>query len=460
MSGEPPELSEREKEQIQGFLTELIVEDDLPGASVAVVNGSETVYAEGFGARNLAENTPATGETLFGIGSVTKSFTALATMQLVDDGKLELDDPVAEYIPLDSAEVTIESLLSHTAGVPSNCMAHVLLGRFAGVDDPMTPMSDFDDFLHHVNGSFPDEVVADPGERFYYYATGFTLLGAVIETVTGKDYREYMRERVLDPLEMHRSTFSREAFLADDDRMTPYLTDENGASERPYPFHPLTEATGGLMASAPELANYLRVQINQGEFEGEQLVAPALARQLHEPHVEASEAYGSYGYGWMTNEFLGETLVGHSGDAVVGTAGLTFLPGSELGVVVLSNTSPGYRLSHIARGVLAILKGEDPRRAVALFSHRDRLDEVTGTYATYRGIKTAEVTREGGTLAVEFQGIAGYNELTLVPKSSGGGSYEFETVTDTGDRTPVEFVPTEDGFDMDYDRYVLHRVQS
>ncbi|MFP9193337.1 serine hydrolase [Natrialbaceae archaeon A-CW1-1] len=452
-------IAKSDRSRIEDFITKVMEEDDLPGIGISIVSGSDTVYTNGFGARNLTTNAPVTENTLFGLGSTTKSFTALGIMRLVDEGKLELDDPVTDYLPIEcDRDVTVHHLLTHTSGAPSNGMANVLLSRLTGVGDSSVPMSDMEDFYTFINGTFPDEVVAEPGERFFYYATGFTLLGEIIEEVTDQQYSNFMEKSVLDPLEMERSTFNRKHFDATEDRMTPYIKSESGFEERPYPLHKLTEATGGLVASPIELANYVNVQMNKGIFGDDQLLSTAVAEQMHIPHTETQGDYGQYGYGWMIREFLDDTLVSHSGDSAVGTASIGFLEDAQIGVTLTCNTSPGYRLGYLLQGVLAILQGETPREVVPLFKTRKQLDKLTGNYESYRGIKDAEVIRNGGSLEVTMSSILGSNTVTLQPLRKENNCHEFEMATETGDRAVVEFVETDSGIEMIQDRFVLHSI--
>src|SRR6056297_66176 len=117
-------LSEERVADVESFVVDWMTEHDVPGASVAIVDGDETVYAKGFGARNLAAGAPATSETLYTLGSCSKTVTALAIMQLVERGRIELDDAISDYLPvLDDVPgepVTVEQLLSHTSGLPDD----------------------------------------------------------------------------------------------------------------------------------------------------------------------------------------------------------------------------------------------------------------------------------------------------------------------------------------------------
>ncbi len=151
----------------------------MPGFSIAVVRDGETIYAEGFGLRDTQKDLPATPDTLYGIGSITKSFVAIGIMQLVEAGKIELDDPVSKHIPfelgLPDDPITIRHLLTHSPGIPSLATSTVAISRGLGLDTGV-PLGSAADFYRLVNGA-QDEIVAKPGERFFYHNAAWRMLG-------------------------------------------------------------------------------------------------------------------------------------------------------------------------------------------------------------------------------------------------------------------------------------------
>ena len=213
--------------------------DRLPGVSVAVVDEAGTVYADGFGSRDLAGNRPATPETLYGVGSVTKSVTALALSQLREAGMLEFDDPVSAYLDVDLGDdergepIRLRHLLSHSSGLPSLGTSEALIGRRLRRDTDTLPMASEADFRTHLEGAMgrgdvgavgdavgapgpggaTDERVGAPGERFAYANAGYVLLGWVIEETTGRPYDRYVGEHVLDPLGMERRHLRLRTFV-------------------------------------------------------------------------------------------------------------------------------------------------------------------------------------------------------------------------------------------------------
>lgn len=448
---------------IARFVRDVARRDGLPGVSVAVVDSDATLYADGFGSRDLESNAPATADTLYGIGSTTKSVTALAVFQLAERGELALDDAVSAHLDVDLPDdVTLAGLLSHASGLPSNGMANVLLGRLTGVGLSDVPLADWDDFYAHVEDAAADRTDGEP-EPFFYYASGFALLGKVVESVAGRPYAEYVDEEIFGPLDMDRATFDPEAFEADDDRMTPYVA---GSDPRPAPFpaHELLHATGGLLVSVAELANYVRLHLNGGRFDGRTVLSPEWCERLHEPRIETGGEMGidAYGNGLMHQPFLGGALVGHGGDAVVSTGYAGFHAESGLGVAVGCNCSPGYGLVRLAEGVLTAATGAAPVESVEFFRRRRRAARLTGTYRSRRGIKTVRVEREGARLELSVAGIAAGSErrIPLTYEGTEGSRTRYRATLSSGRTAAVTFADREDATELFYERWRLYRDDS
>ncbi|MEF8802542.1 MAG: serine hydrolase [Halolamina sp.] len=416
-------LTESTRSELESFVTEWLSDHRIPGAALAVVDPDGPVYAEGFGARNLERNESATEETLFGIGSSTKSFTAVAIMQLVEAGELAVDDPVSEYIPhledVPGEPVTVRELLSHTSGMPSDGSAGPLITRPLGMGHIEVPLSSKDDFRRHVEGS-ADRRVTDR-ETFFYYNSGYTMLGEIVEAVSGQSYADYVRKNVLAPLGMDRSTFDREQFEADDDTMTPYIKQEENATESGFPFDALIHAPGGMVSSVVEMGEYVRMYLNEGSLGGKSVLSPDSLAEMTEPvstfgsYIDGRDV--DYGYGLMSQEFLDDRMVGHGGSIAVSNFWFGYLEEAELGVAIGCTTSPEAHPMTVGPAVLSILQGADPAETVPHFKLVDALEAVTGEYETYRDIGGATVERDGGTLSFTQQSGIGDVELNLTPET-------------------------------------------
>jgi CubicO group peptidase (beta-lactamase class C family) len=428
------DLADDRRAEVESFVTDWVSDDRIPGAALAVVDADGPLYAEGFGARDLESNAPATPETLFGVGSCTKSFTAAVVRSLAADGDLAVDDDVAAYLPYvadaPGDPLTVEELLSHTSGIPSDGSAGPLISRPLGIGHVELPLSSEGDFRRYVEGSL-DRRVTDR-EAFFYYNSGYTMLSKVVEAVTGREFAAVVGDRVLDPLGMERSTFRREAFEAAEDRMTPYVKGDEGTQESAFPFDELIHGPGGLVSSVAEMGAYTRAYLRGGELDGERVLAPETVEAMTTPRGTFGTKFGGrevgYGDGLMVEPFLGDRLVGHGGSIGVSNAWFGYLEAAGLGVALACTTGPDTHPMAVGPAVLAILRGEDPEEVVPHFRLRSALSAVTGDYHTYRGAAEATVERVGGSLRIEVRSGLGAEETPLVPERLDDGLLVCRTV--------------------------------
>lgn len=472
LDGETSMSSGEFAEKLEGLVADAMLRDHVPGLSLAVVKDGKVIYARGFGARRLKDNAPATPDTLYGVGSCTKSFTALAIMQLVQQGKLNLKDPVKKHLPefkvgKEENPITIHNLLTHSSGIPDLGEADVEIVRHLGVDEKWVPLSSFEDLMLHVN-SARDEVAAEPGNRFFYLNEGYELLGMIVERVSQTRYEHYVRDMILRPLKMNRSTFLREEFEKDSDVMTPYFMEKKEGTVVAVPtVHPISRlsyADGGLMSSVMELTNYLIANMNHGVFEDTKLLDSVLMQEMHKPHVQVNWAtfFGKmwYGYGWhMEDGFFGHMLIGHSGFTGVSSANVSFLPDLNLGVVYACNVGGAESMSLIPPVVLAFLMGRDPLKEIPVFEIEKKMAMLVGEYAGYKGIVKISVVRKGGLLFIEIKEKLAEQSLALIPESDRLENLKFY-VPMTGTRIAAEFVVDASGkVDLYIERYRFHKVK-
>lgn len=445
--------------RLEEFLGDWLTDANVPGASIAVVRDGEPVYSAGFGSRELTKNAPARAETRYGVASCTKSFTALSMQLLAERGELALEDPLSDHldgIRIEGADgpIRLHDLLTHSSGLPSLGTSTVLLYRLTGVKEYGVPLGDREDFHRHLNGAV-DEVAGPRGERFMYCNSGYNLLGEVVEAVSGRPFEQFVAEEILDPLGMERSGMDPAA-LEDGDGMTPHALKDGDAEATPFPYRPVSLPAGGLIAPVTELTNYLRMQQNGGVFEGERLIAEEALAEAHAGHMQRADS--EYGYGWQREQALGRTLVGHGGSLGVSSSYMGFTEDGEWALAMAANTLPSPSPPTVAKGVLAVLLGEEPTEAVPFFARRARFEELTGEYEAYRGITTATVEQEAGALKLTSEGALGDQELTLLPKNPENPGEAFEIPTMEGARKTATFESHEDHVDLYYDRNRLHKV--
>ena len=445
----------------------------MPGFSIAVVHDGETIYAEGFGLRDTQKVLPATADTLYGIGSITKSFVAIGILQLAEQGTINLDDPVSTHIPFELGmpdhPITIHHLLTHSLGIPSLATSTVAISRGLGFDTGV-PLGSSADFYRLVNGA-RDEVVAKPGERFFYHNAAWRMLGHIIQEKSGMPFHRYLKEKVIDPIGMERTTLSLTAFESDPDHILPHLKIDGAAqpSRFPYPnpddnleFSFIT-AAGGIVSSVNEMTRYVNMLIDKGRYEGGRLASEESFEAMQQLHIRTPDRlYGETGYGYgltITPDFFGHTMISHGGSIAVSTAYMAFVPDLEIGVVMMGNSS-GMDYHTIAESIFAIAMGNDPESTIPALVIKQRLRRLMGNYQVYRGLERLEVVNKRGLLHLEQPNRASdtTTETPLIPEDPTLASTDFYVLRN-GLKSPVEFVIRDDGgVDLFIGRYRYRKI--
>ena len=333
----------------------------IPGLALGIVKDDRITYLRGFGKADDSGR-PVTPQTPFIIGSLSKSFTALAIMQLVEAGKIELDAPVQRYLPWfrvaddqASAEITVRDLLNHTSGLSTKT------GRtFQGNGDARD--SALENAVRKLSSAEP---AAPVGETYQYSTINYSVLGLIVQTVAGRSYESYVQTEILDPLQM-RHSFTSEASAEQYGLATGhhYLFGRPRAADLPY-NRGLVPA-GYLISSAEDMTRYLIAQLNGGRYGTASVLSPAGVRELHHPAVRTPEAGTSYGMGWFVGPINGIPAIHHQGETFNFHANAVLMPESRRGVVVLINAENsvdlflGGRMGTISEGVASLLEGRAP----------------------------------------------------------------------------------------------------
>ncbi|PGU46870.1 serine hydrolase [Bacillus cereus] len=278
--------------KVDQFMTNEIERLNIPGASLAIVKGDKVEYIQGYGISN-PDGTKMTSQTPIVLGSTTKSFTALAIMQLVEQGKISLEEPVQSYIPWfqiadegASEKITIQHLLNHTSGLSTN--------------DGQVSISQGNKTLkEHIKSLANTELTYSVGERYQYSNLNYNILGLVIEEVTNKSYKEYINEFIFKPLEMNNSYVNPK-----DDTNNAIATGYQTVFGLKVPtkqlIHEGTVSSGYLISSAEDMANYMIVLLNQGEFKGKSILSANALTTMHHPSaLMGNDTY--YAMGWEVN---------------------------------------------------------------------------------------------------------------------------------------------------------------
>lgn len=444
-------------DQFDQFILANFRETRLPSITAGLIEGGKLVHSVVYGFRDIASAAAASTNTLYGVGSVTKSFTALSVAKLVEEGKLDFHDEITHYLPLKQKafqDVEIHHLLTHTTGIPGLGFAEAMIFRDIGQCSHPLPVLNINDI-----GSYLDEVdswiEAKPGEKMFYLNEGYYLLGQLISKITGRRYARYVTEEILRPLGMNRSYFAKEQIEAEKDVATPYVV--RGEKITTSAFHYGGEAAGGLVTNLLDLANYITMLSDDGEFAGKRLIGKDTLEKMETPYASwPRAAFPGQGYGYgleIIPDFYGRKVVGHSGSVEVFTASFLYTPRTGYGVAVMANGT-GYSMERIALYGMALLTGKNPED-LPMIKLENILKRVEGKYAAYKNVVLAEVKRNGSFLMLSGDDIG--ESIVLVPDRMDSEVATFFTLAGTA-KIEVQFRFNSDGVEMIYERYKYRKT--
>lgn len=329
------------------YVHRMLKEWNVPGTAVGIVKGNRVIHAKGYGLRDVKRGLPVTENTLFGIGSCTKSFTATAIGILVDEGRLEWDKPVREYIPffklrdpIATQRVTVRDLLTHRTGL----LRHDIVAMFSSLTRKEVVRR-----LRYL------EPTVDFRSKFQYNNLMYIALGYLIEQVSGKTWEDFVRERILVPLDMKDTLYMTDEG-AEEKIAVDYL--EKGAKlacwrstyvekiDHAAAYGP-TGPAGTIVSNVKDLCRWLRLQMNNGSLGKRTIISSENLSGIHTPQMVVPDFWFdgkelldiSYGMGWFAQSYRGYKHIYHGGTFTGFKAHLSFLPRAKIGVVVLTNTS-------------------------------------------------------------------------------------------------------------------------
>jgi len=345
------------QEKIDAYIQSRMRIANIPGLALGVVRGDQVVYLKGYGITG-PDGRAVTPQTPFIIGSSSKSFTALAVMQLVEAGKIDLDAPVTRYLPwfrtadlTASNQITVRNLLNQDSGMG------VYAGR-QGMADNDQSSSALEQGVRQLTGLQLSHPV---GKAFEYSNVNYSMLGLIVQTVSGISYEEYVQSEIFAPLQMSRTSAA----------ITDPAAKDMASGYRYWFFWPVTfdapyprrlTPAGFLISTAEDMSHYLIAQLNGGAFSMQQVLSPSGMDALH-----TAGPTSAYAMGWEVSGQPGSRKIDHAGDTSNFHSNMLLLPDQQIGIVILMNVN-GY--SHISainipvEGVAAILLGQGLGAAV------------------------------------------------------------------------------------------------
>ncbi|HLA69580.1 MAG TPA: serine hydrolase domain-containing protein [Bacteroidota bacterium] len=320
----------------------------LPGLSIGIVYDQELVYARGFGYSNLADSVVTSSQTIYRIASLTKTFTATAIMQLRDQGKLRLDDPVEEYLPWfrvktrfpDQPKVTIRQLLTHTSGLPREAAY------------PYWTDNKFPSRTEMIKGLENQEMIFFPEDRVKYSNLGIAIAGEIVAEVAGMPYSEYVEKNILEPLGMKSTT----VYFQDSQSKRLAVgysrkLDDGSRNVMPFTNARALVAAANMSSTIEDMAKFASLQFRERQIVfGDQILKGSAIREMRRVQWLNPDWKSGYGLGFATWRENDRTVVGHSGWVAGFRSHFSFLPAEKIAVIVLTNSDdgdPGFFASHV-----------------------------------------------------------------------------------------------------------------
>jgi CubicO group peptidase (beta-lactamase class C family) len=319
---------------LDAAIREAMASAGIPGVAVGVLSSGEE-YLAGYGVTNVESPQPVDADTLFQIGSITKTMTMAACLRLVDQGRLDLATPIRQYLPElrlsdpnAAAVIALQHLLTHTSGLAA---------------DHFVAMGGGDDALARYAASLGNiPFVLPPGEWVSYCNTGFSLAGRVLEVARDQTYEQAIRELLLEPLGMTRATFFADEAILYPTAAGHTLLEDQAYLQRPWQLPRTANPAGGLIASARDMLAYARLWLNDGMGpSGERLLRPETLGRIESPQARQPDDLGTFGLGWGLADVSGTRLIVHDGGTTGQNARLWIAPDRGFAACILTNVQDG-----------------------------------------------------------------------------------------------------------------------
>jgi CubicO group peptidase (beta-lactamase class C family) len=381
-----------------------------PGVSILIARKGKIVYEDAFGSANLELNVPMKTDMVFRIGSITKQFTAIGILQLVEQGKISLQDSIQKYIPFPSKgyRITIENLLTHTSGIVD----------YSNADTTHNPYIEREDFT-------PERMIPyfnyqplefEPGTKYNYSNSGYVLLAYVIEKVTGQEYHKYMQEHVINKAGLSNTLYASENTIVPG-RVQGYTRDKGFYENCEYQTLSIGYGCGDLMSTTEDLFKW-----NNALLENK-LVNKNTLEKAFTPFKLKNGSYSKYGYGWFIDTLNGNICIHHEGQVSGFIAIEKFFPQQNVFLSILTNVKSGEDKTDFSDKRFRLFEkitdaalGKKLENEITLSS--GILKSYAGVYEplpAYKGKKTPTITiyLENGSLYADLSNGTGRHMLLV-----------------------------------------------
>jgi CubicO group peptidase (beta-lactamase class C family) len=380
------------QKKLDSVLEEIMALWGIPGLAAGIVDNGEIVYARGFGVQSLETQTPVTPDSIFCVASIAKCFVASAILQLVEQGKLELDAPLIQYLPyfkLDDdryPQITIRQVLSHTSGMPD---------MDENEYDELVAHPEYDEGAaeRYVCALSSRKMIAAPGERFAYSNIAYNVLGDLIAKISGQTFECYMKEHILRPAGMPDSTF----YFPDvplNRLAVPHLRTPQMIVNPIYPYHRGDAPASFLHSTVVEMCHWAITSLKRGIYKEKRILTPvsyelmwtSVAKRGMPPLRE------EMGLGWTLGHFEGVQTVGHGGGGFGWTCFLVLLPEKNRAAIILCNEESSAHDRAVEAVIHTMLEQEPQAGTVSWMvpiSQALQTGGIPAAYACYDAIKSS-----------------------------------------------------------------------
>jgi len=407
---------------------------EVPGIAIAIVKDGETIFAEGFGVKNIDKQEPVDSKTMFPIASNTKAFTAAALAILVDEGKISWNDKVVDYLPwfklydpYVSENMTIYDLLTHRSG----------LATFSG------------DLLWYGSNYSREEIVKRARflkpvygfrEHFGYSNIMYVAAGEIIPALTGQSWDDFVKTHFFEPLQMKRTITTTRTLPEFENLATPHTDFEDRVIAIEYLNWDNVAPAGAIISSVEDVSAWLKLQLNQGIWEGDTIFSPDRSREMWSQNTVLgvsgfsertwpSTFFKSYGLGWSLSNYLGHKVVGHSGGYDGMISYTCMVPDENLGFVILTNKNSSLYYPLMYKTLDVFLDGGD----------EDWSEFILGLMEKQ---KEADAKAKEDKLKNRIENTKPSLELSAYTGTYGGELYGDARVEIENDEFFVQFVPS------------------
>ncbi|MEE9510274.1 MAG: serine hydrolase domain-containing protein [Candidatus Bathyarchaeia archaeon] len=326
-------------EQLEGYIQEVMRNSEIPGLSISIIMDDSVIFSKGFGVRMAGKDEPVNQNTLFNVASLSKAFTAAGIALLVDSGKLKWDDPVIKHLPqfelydpYVTQNITIRDMLTMRSGLTGGD------SLWAGTNRTRNEV------IHEMRNLKPKgqfRLILDA------YNIHYLVAGQVVTASASKTWDDFIKERLFVPLKM-TSTFSKYEDVQEiNNYASPHIVDEGKTQLLQKRDYNNISPAAGVVTNVVDLAQWIRLQLGNGVFEGKRIISDVSMEEMHKPQILApywfkdyfnpQALFMTYGMGWGISDYNGLIIIDHGGMVAGFTAYIAMVPSKQLGIVILSN---------------------------------------------------------------------------------------------------------------------------